>query len=701
MHSRLQRSLRAALVAAVAVLAVPAAAAAGGAATAARCDPIDPALCLLPWPNDHFTVPDGRTPTGRRLALTRAMMPRNVRGVPLDAADYNRSDGFSPGQVIVTRVPGLDTPAALRRTGAVPITDMARAFERRQPVVVIDARTRRRHLIWAELDARATRPESVALLIHPGVSWKEGRRYIVALRGLRDARGRLLRPGLAFRRYRDRIPTRSPSFERRRAHMEEIFRTLRRARIARGNLYRAWDFTVSSRRSLSQRLLSIRDSAFRSLGDANLRDLRPAGRPPRYTVDSVREVPTGPVLREIRGRVTVPCYLDRPGCPPGARFRLDRRGLPRRRPGNTTQAPFVCVVPRSASLSNPALPALFGHGLFGSATDVLGAVGEAFSSVNALPCAADFTGLSREDLANLAEAVQDLSRFPSVPDRLQQGLVNFMYLGRLLVHPRGFAADPRFTAVNRRALAYLGASLGGIEGGALTAVAPDFTRAALVVPAMNFSLLLPRSTQADPYFALIERSYRPALTRTLLLSMIGLLWERGEANAYAQHMTRDPYPNTPRHEVLLHMAFGDHQVANVATEVEARTIGAHLRTPALDPGRSPDRRPFYRIPRIRRLPFGGSALVVWDIGPLRAGGAGTPPPPVTNTPPRLGRDPHAVTPFEPAAAAQFLAFLRPGGAFVNVCGARPCYSAGWTGPSGSPPSRMSSATRRLNGSSFS
>ncbi len=210
-------------------------------------------------------------------------------------------------------------------------------------------------------------------------------------------------------------------------------------------------------------------------------------------------------------------------------------------------------------------------------------------------------------------------------------------------------------------------------------MAPDYTRAALVVPGRHFSLLLPRSTQADPYFALVNENYRDELTRALILSMIGQLWERGEANAYAQHMTRNPYPNTPRHEVMLHMAFGDHQVANIATEVEARTIGARLRTPALDPGRSSDRQPFYRIPPIRQPRFGGNALVVWDIGPLREDGSGTPPPPTTNTAPRVGRDPHAVTAFEPIAAVQFLQFLRPRGAFVDVCGARPCYSAGWTG----------------------
>jgi hypothetical protein len=130
-------------------------------------------------------------------------------------------------------------------------------------------------------------------------------------------------------------------------------------------------------------------------------------------------------------------------------------------------------------------------------------------------------------------------------------------------------------------------------------------------------------------------------------------------------MTRDPYPETPRHTVLLHEAFGDHQVANVATEVEARVIGARLRAPALDPGRSSDRRPYYRIPRIRRTPFDGNVLVTFDIGPQR-GTLGTPAPPTASLPPLAGVDPHGVTPFEVPAALQYSEFLRPDGAFVDT-----------------------------------
>ena len=44
--------------------------------------------------------------------------------------------------------------------------------------------------------------------------------------------------------------------------------------------------------------------------------------------------------------------------------------------------------------------------------------------------------------------------------------------------------------------------------------------------------------------------------RLLILSIMQLVWDRGEADGYAHHMTSDPLPNTPAHTVLLHEAFG-------------------------------------------------------------------------------------------------------------------------------------------------
>jgi hypothetical protein len=114
----------------------------------------------------------------------------------------------------------------------------------------------------------------------------------------------------------------------------------------------------------------------------------------------------------------------------------------------------------------------------------------------------------------------------------------------------------------------------------------------------------------------------------------------------------------------MHEAFGDHQVANVSTEIEARTIGASIHQPAIAPGRSYEVTPYVGIPAIPSYPFNGSALVVWDSG------AATPP--TTNTAPNTGNDPHSDPRSSPVARQQKSDFLQTGGAVTDVCSGTPC-----------------------------
>ena len=153
------------------------------------CDPIGGGACMLPFPNDFFTRKDASTATGRRLALRRAAMPANKDGVRIDPREWNRADGFSPCQQITVRIPGLDSRSAFEESGIVPITDIARSLDKRQPVVVLDARSGKRQLIWAELDSSAPASRR-ALFIRPAKNLREGRRYVVALRRLRTASGK-------------------------------------------------------------------------------------------------------------------------------------------------------------------------------------------------------------------------------------------------------------------------------------------------------------------------------------------------------------------------------------------------------------------------------------------------------------------------------------------------------------------------------
>jgi len=117
------KGLAAAVAALTALMLIPASAPAkrvAGVDVRPGCDFIGAAVCQFPWPNNYFTKRDRSTDTGLRLALTKSAMPRNKNGKPIDPTDMNRADGFSPGTPMLVKVPGLDTPAAVRRSNLPP-----------------------------------------------------------------------------------------------------------------------------------------------------------------------------------------------------------------------------------------------------------------------------------------------------------------------------------------------------------------------------------------------------------------------------------------------------------------------------------------------------------------------------------------------------------------------------------------------------
>ena len=233
-------------------------------------------------------------------------------------------------------------------------------------------------------------------------------------------------------------------------------------------------------------------------------------------------------------------------------------------------------------------------------------------------------GSPQADVPYDISALQDLNKFPAVIDRLQQGVLNTLLLGRLMANPNGFASDAAFQQsgnplFDTSHLYYDGNSQGGIMGGITTAVAPDYTRAVLGVTGMDYGgILLQRSTDFT-HFAIFlygqapGGGYTDASIHPLMLDLMQQLWDRGEADGYAAHMTSDPLPGTPAHKVLMQTAYGDHQVSQYAAAVEARTIGAQAHQPALDlPARCSGRQPVLRDPGDPELPV--RRLGVGDLG---------------------------------------------------------------------------------------
>jgi hypothetical protein len=447
-----------------------------------------------------------------------------------------------------------------------------------------------------------------------------------------------------------------------------------------------------SRQNLTGRLLAIRNNAFAQLGDHNLADNVVQGRAPSYQITGTSILPpasgvTGP-MRSITGTFEIPCYLVVCGASASAGFHYSSTkpdALPTQIPGNVATAPFECIIPSSATPLTPARISLYGHGLLGSHTEVEATnVQDMASEHNMVFCATDWWGLAEGDTLNDAAALKNLNLFPAVIDRLQQGVLNTLFLGRLMDNPKGFAANGAFQSmgqpvINASHLFYDGNSQGGIEGGLTTAVSPDFRRAVLGVTGMDYgNVLVQRSTDFAPFGSILYPSYPDQSLHPWLLDLAQQLWDRGDPDGYAQFMTSHPLPDTPSHTVLMMIAYGDHQVSMYAGALEARTIGASAYQPALDlsTNRARDRNLFYGLPTIKKFPFNGSAIEVWDSGPGH-----TQPPPLGNLPPAdtaTNQDPHETVRNTPLAREQKSDFLEPNGSVVNVCGGQPCRTSPYT-----------------------
>jgi hypothetical protein len=186
----------------------------------------------------------------------------------------------------------------------------------------------------------------------------------------------------------------------------------------------------------------------------------------------------------------------------------------------------------------------------------------------------------------------------------------------------------------------------------VSAITNEWDRVVLGVPGINYSLLLTRSSNWPRFQTVFDAAYPTSVDRLLALELIQLLWDRGENQGYVQHLVSDTYDGITPKSVLMVQAFGDHQVANVSTEVLARTLDAVAQSPALGDGRSPDVEPFWGIDPIEGTPTDGAVVALWDFG--------TPAPPPVNLPPtepEFGEDPHGAGSDETRVIEQAFAWL--------------------------------------------
>ena len=620
--------------------------------TRSGCEILNPSggNCLFPYPSSFFEADDGSTPTGKRINYGPAATPVNNLGVHIDPTAWNAQlDGYSPGTMMLVNFPqGVDVALSNLNTwqNYPPSINPATS-----PTIVLDYDTGELIEHFAEVDVSIgvgnipVAPPNQALIIHPGRRLKNNGHYIVALRNLIAVGGSPITAEPAFQALRDGTPSGNHLVEPRRPDFEAIFTRLTAAGVARNDLILAWDFHTASDHALESWLLHMRNETLQQLGpDA-----------PPFTVTSVVENPNpGQICRRVSGTYQVPLYTTFDG--PGSVLNIGLDGNPAQ--NGIVNAPFTAIIPCSLStVPQAGRPIFYGHGLLGSGAGEVasGHLRTLAQTYGFVVVATDWQGMSSADTTNIITNItDDLSLFRQLSERLHQGILNQLVLAHLLGAANGLASDPNFIysgvpVIDTSEVFYYGNSQGGIFGGTVMALSTEVTRGVLGVPAANFSTLLQRSRDFEPYFILIRQAYPNDLNRMLTYPLIQQLWDKAEPNGWYHHTVSDPLPATPAHKVLVHMATNDDEVSNVATEIMVRSMGIPQLTSVV--------KSYYNVPELA-APFDGSAMLESDEG--------DPAIPITNIPPG-DNNAHGAMRGRPAIQAQIDQFLRTGGNVQNFC----------------------------------
>jgi len=550
------------------------------------CDPLTPSYCGFPYPNDYWTVADSSTVTGLRLALPEVTMPVSGFGARSNPDAFNEMDGFSPGIAAMTHFPGA-TVAGL----ATP-NNIQDSLEATSPTVIINAETSERLAHWVDLDeyvvqaklridAGKDQPsftidrgieelrQEQALMLRPAIRPEDATRYIVAIRNVRDGDGELVAPSPGFQALRDDNPSEDQVIESRRAHFEEIFSTLEDAGISRGDLQVAWDFTTASRENNTSAMVHIRDDAFEKFPD---------GVP--YTIELKNDDINDDIACRLEITFDMPLYLTKGET--GGLLNLGSDGLPEQ--NGTFEYAAAMIVPVSAQ-SAPASLVEHGHGQLGAKEQVLG-FQEMAAQGNFATFGLDHIGFANDDIPTVLAAIvgSDVSVFRAIPERMQQGFLNFMMAMRTLSREadggpstplnQALTNDCGGATIDGSKRYYFGGSQGGILGASIMALNLDIERALLAVPGQSYNLLLNRSVNFDEYSGQIYENYGwNALDLQMILALIQGLWDRAEPTGYSKYIRTNRLPGTPAHEVLIQVSKADHQVTNLGAHIMARTIG--------------------------------------------------------------------------------------------------------------------------------
>jgi len=515
----------------------------------AECDPIDPDLCLLPWPSNTFTALDPSTPTGLRLDVDPSSMNRADDGGSLAAAD-----GFSR------------------------VTQLATVFDAPLDPNTIGGAV---HLVLAQHD-HPDRGREVPLRVEM-LSDDDGRTLLSAdpLEVLEAAADYVVVVTDDLRYADGGTPVAPPSVRialelDRPATVEDAAlagyhaparRLLEELDIDPANVLRVWDFTTRSAEDPRRALVHVRAASIAAVESATV------------SFDTV-DVPTDDpsIAMILHGHLSgMPTFLT----PGDFTFVLDDEGHPIAQ--GTTDVPFRILIPAGTTDYRFVM---YGHGTGGNEYDrafdgELAGLGVAKVNVR-------FYGWTDEDVILTFARLKNVVRGSAgASSPLVEALAHAAAIQHAMSGVLGDAlsadtigGEPNPAAGRRpdpENAIWVGGSLGGTCGVVYAAADPEMRYAIVNVPGAawshwvrdSYTFMFVRALVPQHIYSDVDLSVALAIGQTNLDLADGTGWT-------------DVLANKPT-AFLVQESMGDPVLPNAGTEMVARTVGARHVGGVLEP----------------------------------------------------------------------------------------------------------------------
>ncbi len=239
---------------------------------------------------------------------------------------------------------------------------------------------------------------------------------------------------------------------------------------------------------------------------------------------------------------------------------------------------YVWMSAAAAASAGPHPVIVFGHGILEDPAHYLeddadgSAVIDVANRLGAVVVATTWRGLTKDDLIDAVNVANNFGDFPSLTDRMAQGVANTRALVRAVTEG-GLLDDPFFEGrADSTHVLYYGISLGAIEGAVLAADADVFDHVVLHVGGSDWSTMLERSSDWPAFEAALVRTIPDPVDRQRLYAVSQLLWDPVDPATRAASLAGRP--------ILWQEAIGDNQVPNLTTELLMRSVGVPVGGPA-------------------------------------------------------------------------------------------------------------------------